>query len=248
MANLPARRRRPLAKDADSIGYDAATQRLYIVNGGKDAGQPYSMVSVVDTTAGKKLAEIRIDGETLEAMALDAFRPRLYQQPGPQSVAVVDRWKNTVVASWPVKLASDNVAMALDETHQRLFVGCRSGQAAVFDTNTGKELQALPITKGVDDMTYDVASKRLYAIGGGMVDVLQEVDADHFRALGNGGSRRSGMPKTGRRTGPRSIVTSRRFRKQAAARRRSRSCSRCMYRSRSRSTRSRRRRYMLRTR
>lgn len=176
----------PLAKDADSIGYDAASQRLYVVNGGKDAGQPYSMLSVIDTAAGKKLTDIRIDGETLEAMALDAFRPRLYvNNRARNQVTVVDRWKNAVVASWPVKLCSDNVAMALDENHQRLFVGCRSGQVAIFDTNTGKELQSQPITKGVDDMTYDAGSKRLYAIGGGMVDVIQEIDADHFRAIGS---------------------------------------------------------------
>ncbi len=176
----------PLAKDAGSIGYDASSHRLYVVNGGKDAGQPYSMVSVIDTTAGKKLADIRIDGETLEAMALDAFRPRLYvNNRARNQVTVVDRWKNSIVASWPMKLCSDNVAIALDEVHQRLFVGCRSGQVAIFDTNTGRELQAVPIEKGVDDITYDAASKRLYAIGGGKIDVLQEIDADHFRAIGS---------------------------------------------------------------
>jgi len=175
-----------LAKDADSVGYDAANQRLYVVNGGKDAGQPYSLLSVIDTAAGKKLSDIRIDGETLEAMALDAFRPRLYvNNPARGQVTVVDRWKNVVVASWPVKMGSHNVAMALDEAHQRLFVGCRSGQAVVFDTNTGKELQAMPISEGVDDMTYDAGSKRLYAIGSGTVDVYQEIDADHFRSLGS---------------------------------------------------------------
>src|SRR5580700_4748445 len=100
----------PLAKDADSIGYDAASQRLYVVNGGKDAGRPYSMVSVIDTTAGKKLTDIRIDGETLEAMALDTFRPRLYvNNRSRNQVTVVDRWKNAVVASWQVKLCNDNV-------------------------------------------------------------------------------------------------------------------------------------------
>jgi DNA-binding beta-propeller fold protein YncE len=176
----------PLAKDADSIGYDPSSQRLYVVNGGKDAGQPYSMVSVIDTRTGKKLADIRIDGETLEAMALDAFRPRLYvNNRARNQVTVVDRWKNSVAESWPVKLCSDNVAMALDEGHQRLFVGCRSGQVAIFDTNTGRELQAVAIGKGVDDLTYDAGSKRLYAIGGGMVDVLQEIDADHFRSIGS---------------------------------------------------------------
>ena len=75
--------------------------------------------------------------------------------------------------------------MALDEAHQRLFVGCRSGHVVVFDTNTGKELQAMAIAKGIDDLQYDSASKRLYAIGGGFIDVLQEIDADHFRSLGS---------------------------------------------------------------
>jgi hypothetical protein len=59
--------------------------------------------------------------------------------------------------------------MALDEAHQRLFVGCRSGAVVVFDSNTGRELTTLPITKGIDDMEFDTVSK---AIGGGMVDVL----------------------------------------------------------------------------
>jgi hypothetical protein len=176
----------PLAKDADSIGYDPDRKNLYIVNGGKDAGQHFSLVSVVDTTAGTKIAEVRIEGETLEAMSLDVYRPRMYVNNRAQNqVAVIDRWKNTVVASWPVTLAKDNVAMALDEPHQRLFVGCRSGQVVVFDTNTGKELQAIPITKGIDDLQYDAASKRLYAIGGGSVDVLHQTDADRYEVLGS---------------------------------------------------------------
>jgi len=175
-----------LEKDADSIGYEAARQYLYIDNGGKDAAQSYSLLSVVDTTAGKKVADIRIEGDALEAMALDVFRPRLYvNNPARTQVTVVDRWKNVVIASWPVTLGKSNVAMGLDEAHQQLFVGCRSGQVVVFDTNTGKELQALPIAKGIDDLEYDAGSKRLYTIGDGTIDVFQEIDADHFRSLGS---------------------------------------------------------------
>jgi hypothetical protein len=176
----------PLAKDADSIGYDPDRKNLYIVNGGKDAGQHFSLVSVVDTAAGTRTAEVRIDSDTLEAMSLDLYRPRMYVNNRAQNkIAVIDRWKNTVVTSWPVTLAKDNVAMALDEPHQRLFVGCRSGQVVIFDTNTGKELQAIPIAKGIDDLQYDAASKRLYAIGGGSVDVFHQTDADHYEALGS---------------------------------------------------------------
>jgi len=47
------------------------TAYMYIDNGGGDVHQTYSMLSVVDTTAGKQLADLKIEGETLEAMALE---------------------------------------------------------------------------------------------------------------------------------------------------------------------------------
>lgn len=183
--NYELQQRVGLAKDADSIGYDPSRKLLYVVNGGKDEGQKYSLLSVIDTTTGKKVAELKIDGETLEALALDLFRPKLYvNNTAKNEIEVVDRWKNKVIATWPVTLAKRNVAMAVDEAHQRLFTGCRSGQIVVFDTNTGQELQALPIAPGVDDLTYDSASKRLYAAGNGSIDVLEEVDADHYKSVG----------------------------------------------------------------
>jgi hypothetical protein len=175
-----------LAKDADSIGYDASRKLLYVDNGGKDEGRKYSLLSIVDTTSYKKLSEITIDGETLEAMALDVFRPRMYvNNRAKNQIEVIDRWKGAVFASWPVTLCQDNVAMGLDEQHQRLFVGCRSGKISVLDTNTGKELQALQITSGVDDLVYDPATNRIYAAGNGVVSVFDQTDADHYRSLGN---------------------------------------------------------------
>jgi DNA-binding beta-propeller fold protein YncE len=175
-----------LEKDADSIGYDSSTKYLYIDNGGKDVGKPYSFVSVVDTTANAKIADIRVESDTLEAMALDIWRPRMYVNNNAQNkVTVIDRLTGKIVDSWPLTMGKLNVAMGLDEQHQRLFVGCRSGQVVVLDSNTGKELQALPITKGVDDLQFDPASKRLYAVGDGTVDVYQEVDADQYRLLGS---------------------------------------------------------------
>jgi DNA-binding beta-propeller fold protein YncE len=174
-----------LAKDADAIGYDATRQYLYVVNGGKDERKPFSLLSVIDTNTARKVADIKIEGETLEAMALDIWRPRMYvNNRAKNEVTVVDRWKHKVTGSWPVTMGKDNIAMALDEQHQRLFVGCRSGHVVVFDSNTGKELQTLAINKGVDDLEYDAASKRLYAIGGGVINVYEEIDADHFKSLG----------------------------------------------------------------
>jgi DNA-binding beta-propeller fold protein YncE len=168
-----------------SIGYDPATKYLYIDNGGGDVHETYSMLSVVDTTAGKKLADMKIDGETLEAMALEKSSPRLYvNNKAKNQVEVVDREKREVVASWPITKCKTNVAMALDEANHRLFAACRDGEIVVLDTQTGKELAALPITKGVDDLTYDPASKRVYAACDGNVDVYEQSGADNYKSLG----------------------------------------------------------------
>src|ERR1700680_1335537 len=67
-----------LLEDADSIGYDPASKYLYVDNGGGDVHQTYSMLSIVDTAAGKKLADIKIDGDTLEAMSLESSPSKLY--------------------------------------------------------------------------------------------------------------------------------------------------------------------------
>jgi DNA-binding beta-propeller fold protein YncE len=173
-----------LLEDADSIGYDPKTKYLYIDNGGGDVHQTYSMLSVVDTTAGKKVADIKIDGETLEAMTLESATPRLYvNNKAKNQVDVVDRDKRAIVASWPVTKCKTNVAMALDETNHRLFIACRTASMVVLDTQSGKEIIALPITKGVDDAIYDPASKRIYAACDGNVDVYQQSSPDEYKLL-----------------------------------------------------------------
>jgi DNA-binding beta-propeller fold protein YncE len=178
----------PLKVDTDSIGYDPATHYLYIDNGGDNAHETFTMLSVVDTTAGAKLADIKIEGDTLEAMALEKSGDRLFlNNPAKNEVEVIDRKTNKLLASWPVKLGKGNATMALDESVHRLFVGCRSGAIVIFDSHTGKELQALPVGRGVDDLMFDTANKRIYATSGGTgaVDVFKETDPDHYASLGN---------------------------------------------------------------
>jgi len=175
-----------LLEDADSIGYDSTTKFLYVDNGGGDVHQTYSMLSVIDTTANQKLADLKIDGETLEAMALEKSTPKMYvNNRARNQVSVVDREKRELVASWPVTLCKNNVAMALDEANHRLFIACRTAQMAVLDTQTGKEVTSFPITKGVDDITYDAASKRVYAACDGAVDIYQQSSPDSYKLVAN---------------------------------------------------------------
>ncbi|SRR5216683_5975982 len=173
-----------LLEDADSIGYDPNTKYLYIDNGGGDVHQTYSMLSVVDTTAGKKVADIKIDGDTLEAMALEKSSPKIYvNNKAKNQVDVVDREKREVTASWPVTKCKATVAMAFDEANHRLFVACRDGNLVVLDTETGKEVTSVPITKGVDDAVYDAATRRIYTAADGDVDVYEETAPNNYKLL-----------------------------------------------------------------
>lgn len=169
--------------DADSVGYDPTSHYLYVDSGGGDLKETFSHFSIVDTTAGKLVADMKIDGDTIEAMQLARNSPLIYLNIRSKGqIAVIDRNQRKVVANWPIHGATVNVAMALDEADHRLFVGCRSGQMVIFDTANGKQLQSLPLTKGVDDMIYDRASRRIYAAADGATDVFRQAGPDQYRA------------------------------------------------------------------
>src|SRR5712664_1787465 len=82
--------------DADSIAYDPATSYLYVVNGGREAHTPYSLISVSDTNSTKKLRDIKIDSNHVEALVLEKSGPRLFMNiTGKNAVGVMDRDKST---------------------------------------------------------------------------------------------------------------------------------------------------------
>jgi DNA-binding beta-propeller fold protein YncE len=177
----------PLKLDSDSIAYDAASHNLYVVNGGGDAHQTFSMISVIDTTTDKKLGGIRIDGDTVEAMAIDPGSNRLYaNDPAKNMVVVINRKTRRIEATWPVTMGQKNVAIALDAAHHRLFVACRDGHLVVFNTQTGKQMQSMPIGKGVDDASFNPQTGRIYVQCGvpGATWVYREASPDHYSMLG----------------------------------------------------------------
>lgn len=176
-----------LKVDSDSITYNPQSHDLYVVNGGGDAHEAFSMVSVIDTSSEKKVADIRIDGDTLEAMAVDPTSDRLYvNDPAKNAVVVVNRATHKIEATWPVTLGHKNVAMALDAAHHRLFVACRSGELVIFNTLTGKEIKSMPIGKDVDDASFNPQTGRIYAQCGepGATWVYREESPNSYKLLG----------------------------------------------------------------
>jgi DNA-binding beta-propeller fold protein YncE len=176
---------KPLAKP-DGILYDPATHYLYIITGGENAKLDYSLISVVDTNKGEHLGDIRIEGGTMEEMRLEKSSPRLFVVNREKDrIEVIDRKTRTILTTWPITLGKVPVGLAIDESAHRLFVGCRSEVMVVLDSESGKEITSVPLSKGIDGMTFDPATKRIYSeASAGAIDVYKEIDADNYQSLG----------------------------------------------------------------
>jgi len=173
--------------DADSLAYDPATSYLYVVNGGREAHTPYSLISVIDTNNAKKLRDIKIDSNHVEALVLEKSGPRLFMNiTGKNAIGVMDRNKSTLTTTWPLPPGDKlNVAMAFDEPNHRLFVVTRNpGKLVVLNSDNGKVIADIPAVGMVDDAAYDAQHKRVYAAGDQFVDVFQQMDPDHYSLLG----------------------------------------------------------------
>jgi len=164
--------------DADNVRVDSKTKLTYI---GYGAGA----LAVLDAASMKQIGSIKLPAHP-EAFQLETFGNRIYVNvPDAKLVAVIDREKKAVIATWPMTQFKANFPMALDEANHRLFVGCRRpAKVLVFDTSTGKESASLDIVGDTDDLFFDAARKRLYVSGGeGYVDVIQEQDAGRFARI-----------------------------------------------------------------
>jgi DNA-binding beta-propeller fold protein YncE len=161
--------------DADNLRYDAGRKRIYVGYGSGALGE-------IDDQSNKA-GEIKLDAHP-ESFQLEKDGPRIYVNlPKSRKIAVLDREKRSIIATWPIGMALANYPMALDQADHRLFVMTRfPARLLVFDSNTGKTVQHLPAIGDCDDVFYDQTRKRIYAIGGeGGISVFEQQDPDHYK-------------------------------------------------------------------
>lgn len=164
--------------DADNIRYDAAARRIYIGYGSGGLG-------IIDAATGDQVGDIKLEGHP-ESFQLEKSGPRIFVNiPTSQKIVVVDREKRAAVTAWPTAGATANFAMALDETHHRLFVGFRKPpQLVVLDTGSGKVVASLESPGDADDIFYDSSRRRVYISGGeGFLGIFQRDDSDHYKSI-----------------------------------------------------------------
>jgi len=95
-------------------------------------------------------------------------------------VIAIDTHSLTIKSRWKVAPAGEPVAMALDKENGRLFSAGRGPALLVMiDVNSGKVLQSLPISDGVDSNVFDPDSNTLFSSSrAGKVHIFHEDSPD----------------------------------------------------------------------
>jgi DNA-binding beta-propeller fold protein YncE len=164
--------------DADNVRYDETTKKIYV-------GFGSGGIAIANALDGKQVGSIKLSTHP-EAFQLEKIGSRLFANvPNSRHVAVIDRDKGAVVATWKTDMAFANFPMALDETNRRLFVGCRlPPKLVVLNTDSGDVVAKVDISGDADDVFYDGKRQRIYVICGvGKIDVIEQTEPDSYKAL-----------------------------------------------------------------
>jgi hypothetical protein len=147
-------------EDADNVRYDSAQDLLYV-------GYGQGALAVIDPVKGVKIAEIPLDGHP-ESFQLERMGKRIFVNvPTASEIEVLDREKRAVLTRWKLRAAAGNFPMALDETNQHLFVGCRSpARLLVLNIASGQVVANMKACGDSDDLFYDPVNARIYLSGG----------------------------------------------------------------------------------
>ncbi len=164
--------------DADNLRFDPGSKVAWL-------GYGEGGLHIIDATAARSVGDIKLLGHP-ESFQLEKRGPRVFVNvPDAKRVAVIDRTKRALIATWPMENFRANFPMALDEARHRLFIGCRQpARFVVLDTTTGKSIADLAISGDIDDLFFDAARKRLYlACGEGFIDTLEQSTPDSYKRI-----------------------------------------------------------------
>jgi DNA-binding beta-propeller fold protein YncE len=164
---------------ADSVRYDARSQRVYV------AGK--NQLAVLDAKTMERVATVKLSGSS-HGFQIASKKPRVFMNTGsPCQVAVIDTDKNELVTHYSLEKEKGIGPLTLDEANGRVLVGVRGmPRLAVLDLETGKDVASVPIPEGCDDMFLDSKSKRIYiSCSSGFVAVIRQIDLARYESVAN---------------------------------------------------------------
>jgi hypothetical protein len=165
-------------KDADSIVYDPASKRVFVMN-----GDPNSAI-VINAKDGTAAGTIALGGAPEFAVA-DGKGKVFVNLEDKNEVITIDSQSLKVTARWPVAPAGGPTALALDAEHQRLFSAGREPQMLVMmDANDGHIIQSAPIASGADAIGFEPETGLIFvSTREGIIHVFHEDSPAKFSTL-----------------------------------------------------------------
>lgn len=162
-------------QDADSILYDPASKRVFVMN-----GDPKNC-TVIDAKTGNVVGTIELGGGPEFAVS-DGKGTVFVNIEDKAELVAIDAQSLKIKSRWPLAPAGTPTALAMDVEHHRLFSAGRNPQKlVVLDSDSGKVLTSFPISGGVDAAAFEPETGLIFvSTREGMVHIFHEDSPDKF--------------------------------------------------------------------
>jgi len=159
--------------DTDSIIYDPASKLIFTFNGD-------SKNSTAIDPMKQTIVKVIPMGGGVEYPVADGKGTIFDDNEEKNDVAVLDTKTFKIKARWPIAPAGEPVGMAMDREHRRLFSAGRTPPFLVMmDADSGKVIQSLPISEGVDGDIFEPETGLLYiSTRDGRIHIFHEDSPD----------------------------------------------------------------------
>lgn len=166
--------------DPDAIILDPASGHLLAMNGHSNN------ISVIDPSQRKEVTSIVLPGNPEFAVS-DAHGHVYVNLEDISQLADVDSHNNRLLHTWSLAPCKGPTGLAMDSIHGRLFSVCANGWLIVTDAHSGSQIAKIRIGKHPDAVAFDPATHLVLTTAGanGELDVVSELDQDHFRLVGH---------------------------------------------------------------
>ncbi len=162
----------------DSFAYDASNGIMYVGFGsGNQSG-----LGVISASTDTELGVISLAGQPGQLVAEQNGSRVFVNIPSLGMIQVIDTTNREVINSWAISGTKQNVAIALDEVNNRLFVTFDNPPSLkVIDDNTGSVVASFNLPSAPGDLAFDPQSGLIIATCvAGTLEVYQELNASYY--------------------------------------------------------------------
>lgn len=167
----------PVGRNPDAIVYDAASRRVFTMNGGSQDA------TAIDPATGTVVGTVALGGKPEES-ACDG-KGRMYVNLEDSSrVVTVDTRALKLLGRWPLAPGEEPTGIAIDRANNRLFSGCSNNKLVVSDVKRGGVVTTLPIGSRVDGVGFDAARGLAFSSNGeGTLTVVHQDSPAKYRVV-----------------------------------------------------------------